>query len=88
MNAAKQQQHKFAKVQRWCPPKALVGLQPIERLLNRKTFMVCPESRLVVAVITRAIGDCLSLGNKRQRRGVADTFTCAGYPRPQPAGLV
>ncbi len=68
MNAAKQQQHKFAKVQRWCPPKALVGLQPIERLLNRKTFMVCPESRLVVAVITRAIGDCLSLGNKRQRR--------------------
>ena len=55
-------------VERWCPPKSLVGLPPIERVLNRHTFMVCPESRLVVAMITRAIGDCLSQDRPRQRR--------------------
>ena len=55
-------------VERWCPPKPLVGLQPIERVLNRHTFTVCPESRLVVAVIARAIHDCLCLSNRRQRR--------------------
>lgn len=55
-------------VDRWCPPKPLVGIQPIERMLNRHTFTACPESRLVVAVIVRAIHDCLSPGNRRQRR--------------------
>lgn len=55
-------------IERWCPPKPLVSLPPIERVLNRHTFRVCPESRLVVAVIARAIGDCLSLTNRRQRR--------------------
>lgn len=51
----------------WQPPKPLVGLQVIEKVLNRHTFLVCPESRLVVAVIGSAIADCLSLSNKRQR---------------------
>jgi len=55
-------------VERWCPPKPLVGIQPIEKVLNRHTVVVCPESRLAVAVIARAIHDCLSLSNKRQRR--------------------
>ena len=55
-------------VARWCPPKPLVGLPAIEKVLGRHTFLVCPESRLVVAVIARAIQDCLSLGSKRQRR--------------------
>lgn len=55
-------------VKRWCPPKPLVGIQPIERMLLRHTFMVCPESRLVVAVIVRAIGDCLSRDLHRERR--------------------
>ncbi len=55
-------------VERWAPPKPLVGVHPIEKMLNRHTFLVTPESRLVVAVIARAIGDCLSPGNKRQRR--------------------
>lgn len=55
-------------VERWCPPQPLVGLQPIERVLNRHTEVSCPESRLVVAVIARAIHDCLSLSNRRQRR--------------------
>ena len=54
-------------VRRWQPPKPLVGLQVIEKVLNRHTFLVCPESRLVVAVIGSAIADCLSLSNKRQR---------------------
>ncbi len=35
-------------VERWCPPKPLVGLQPIERVLNRHTEVIGPESRLVV----------------------------------------
>ena len=54
--------------ERWCPPKPLVGLQPIERMLNRYTFTCCPESRLAVAVIVRAIGDCLSRDLHRERR--------------------
>ena len=56
------------KRQRWCPPKPLVGIQPIERMLLRHTFTRCPEARLVVAVITRAIGDCLSRDLHRERR--------------------
>lgn len=55
-------------VERWCPPKPLVSLTPIEKVLNRHTFLVTPESRLVVAVITRAIGDSLCLTNRRMRR--------------------
>ena len=54
-------------VERWCPPKPLVTLMPIDKVLNRHTFLVTPESRLVVAVITRAIGDCLSLGRGVRR---------------------
>lgn len=55
-------------VERWSPPKPLVGLQAIEKVLNRHTFLVCPESRLVVAVLARAIHDSLSLTNRRMRR--------------------
>ena len=55
-------------VKRWSPPKPLVGLQAIEKVLNRHTFLVTPESRLVVAVLARAIHDSLSLSNRRMRR--------------------
>jgi len=55
-------------VDRWRPPKPLVGLQPIERMLLRHTFTRCPEARLVVAVIVRAIGDCLCQTNRRERQ--------------------
>ena len=55
-------------VDRWRPPKPLVGLQPIERMLLRHTVVVCPESRLLVAVIVRAIGDCLCQTNRHERR--------------------
>ncbi|CAB1367203.1 conserved protein of unknown function [Denitratisoma oestradiolicum] len=55
-------------VDRWSPPKPLVGLQAIEKVLNRHTFLVTPESRLVVAVLARAIHDSLSLTNRRMRR--------------------
>jgi len=37
-------------------------------MLNRHTFIRCPESRLAVAVITLAIGDCLSRDRHRERR--------------------
>lgn len=63
-----QQHNKPVGLQRWRPPKPLVGLSPIERMLNRHTAVVCPESRLVVAVLVRAIGDCLCLTNRRERR--------------------
>ena len=55
-------------VERWTPPKPLVGLQAIEKVLNRHTFLVTPESRLVVAVLARAIHDSMSLSNRRMRR--------------------
>lgn len=55
-------------VERWMPPKPLVGLQTLEKVLSRHTFLVCPESRLVVAVLARAIHDSLSLTNRRMRR--------------------
>ncbi len=55
-------------VDRWTPPKPLVGLQAIEKALNRHTVLVTPESRLVVAVLARAIHDSLSLSNRRMRR--------------------
>lgn len=55
-------------VQRWMPPKPLVGTPIIERVLNRHTVIDCPESRLVVAVLARAIVDCLCLTNRRLRR--------------------
>ena len=55
-------------VDRWSPPKPLVGLQAIEKVLNRHTFVSAPESRLIVAVIARAIHDSLCLSNRRLRR--------------------
>lgn len=54
--------------ERWCPPKPRVGLPRLEKVLNRHTAMHCPESRLVVAVIARAIHDCLSPQHAGQRR--------------------
>jgi len=55
-------------VDRWSPPKPLVGLQAIEKVLNRHTFLVSPESRLVVAVLARTIHDSMSLTNRLMRR--------------------
>jgi len=49
-------------------PQPLVGLQAIEKVLNRHTVVACPESCLVVAVLARAIHDSLSLSNRRMRR--------------------
>ncbi|MEW5890381.1 MAG: hypothetical protein AB1768_15370 [Pseudomonadota bacterium] len=56
------------RVTRFRPPRPLVGLALIERVLDRHTAVDCGEARLVVAVITRAIGDCLDAGNARLRR--------------------
>jgi len=60
-------------VERWMPPKPLVGQQAIEKVLNRHTFLVTPESRLVVAVLGCAIHDSLSL-SKGRMRGEARRF--------------
>ena len=50
------------RTERWRPPKPLVGQRALEKVLNRHTAVNCPESRLLVAVISAAIVDCLSLG--------------------------
>ena len=67
-SAKQPQAYRTEWVDRWRPPKPLVGLQPIERMLLRHTVVVCPESRLVVAMITRAIGDCLCQSLRHERR--------------------
>jgi hypothetical protein len=56
------------KPERWRPPKPLVGPRALEKVLNRHTAVSCPESRLVVAVISVAIVDCLCLTNRHLRR--------------------
>jgi hypothetical protein len=55
-------------VKRWCPPRPLVGLQVLEKILNRHVQVVCPESRLVVAVIALAIQDCLDRSDLKLRQ--------------------
>ena len=55
------------RTDRWCPPKPLVGQRALEKVLNRHTAVSCPESRLLVAVISAAIVDCLSLGKGVRR---------------------
>lgn len=55
-------------VKRWCPPKPLVGVRPVEKVLNRHTVVTCPESRLVVSVIVSAIDDCLAPCTKPRRQ--------------------
>lgn len=52
----------------WRPQKPKVGLSVLEKVLNRHTVMSCPESRLVVSVISIAIVDCLCLDNHLLRR--------------------
>jgi len=52
----------------WRPPKPLVGQRILEKVLNRHTAVRCPESRLVVAVISVAIVDCLCQSSRRLRR--------------------
>ena len=53
--------------ERWRPPKPRVGQRALEKVLNRHTAVSCPESRLLVAVISAAIVDCLSLGKGVRR---------------------
>ena len=55
------------RTERWRPPKPLVGQRVLEKVLNRHTAVSCPESRLLVAVISAAIVDCLSLGKGVRR---------------------
>lgn len=56
------------KTKRWRPPKPLVGQRVLEKVLNRHTAVSCPESHLLVAVISVAIVDCLCLNNRHLRR--------------------
>lgn len=55
------------RTERWRLPKPLVGQRVLEKVLNRHTAVSCPESRLLVAVISAAIVDCLSLGKGVRR---------------------
>lgn len=55
------------KIKRRRPPKPLVGIRAIEKVLNRHTAVSCPESRLVVALIGQAIFDCLTPCSRPRR---------------------
>lgn len=46
-------------LKRWSPPRPLVSLRLIEKVLRRHASVQGPEADLVVAVIGRAIVDCL-----------------------------
>lgn len=56
------------RTERWTPPKPLVGQRTIEKVLTRHTAVRCPKSQLVVAMISLAVVDCLSLTNRSLRR--------------------
>ena len=52
------------RTDRWRPPKPLVGQRVLEKVLNRHTAVNCPESRLLVAVISVVfLGERLSGAN-------------------------
>lgn len=55
---------------RWRPPRPLVGMKTLERVLNRHAELSTPEARLAVAVIALAIVDCISTkeGVRREAR--------------------
>lgn len=55
-------------VNQWCPPRPRIGLQVLEKILNRHVQVVCSESRLVVAVIALAIQDCLDRSDLKLRQ--------------------
>ncbi|MCM8623156.1 MAG: hypothetical protein NFW16_15825 [Candidatus Accumulibacter sp.] len=46
-------------LKRWSPPRPLVGLGSVVKLLHRHAAIKGPEVDLVVAVISRAVVDCL-----------------------------
>ena len=48
------------------PPKPLVGIRAVERLLLWQIEVLTPEVRLVVAVITQAIADCAKFGSAQR----------------------
>jgi hypothetical protein len=52
----------------WCPPKPLVGLATVEKILSRQSVIHCAESRLVIAVIGRGVVDCLCTDDEFVRR--------------------
>lgn len=68
MTTSRKAKYRLVWTERWCPPKPLVGLTVINKVLSRHTETSGPETRLVIALIVRAIDGCLSRGNGRMRR--------------------
>lgn len=64
-------------LKRWAPPRPLVGLRLIEKLLRRHASVQGPEVDLVVAVIGRAIVDCLD--REPYLRASARRFVTGGH---------
>jgi len=50
------------------PPRPLVGIHAIERLLLRYVFAPVPEAKLIVAVICQGIADAASSDDYQRRR--------------------
>lgn len=65
---SKKPQFRYEWKEVWCPPKPLVGLATVEKILCRQSTLRCAESRLVVAVIGRGVVDCLCTDDEFVRR--------------------
>lgn len=48
--------------------KPRIHIQAVEKVMNRHTAMRCPESRLVVAMIAKAMHDCWYAPSKVEMR--------------------
>jgi hypothetical protein len=64
-------------LKRWSPPRPLVGLRVIEKVLRRHATVQGPEANFVVAVIGRAIVDCLD--REPYLRASARRFVTGGH---------
>jgi hypothetical protein len=54
--------------ERWAPRPPRIGLLAVQKLLLRHVVMVCPETRLWVAMISQAMGDAIGRDDNQRHR--------------------
>jgi len=52
----------------WAPARPRIGIQAVQRVLLRHVAMVCPETKLWVAMIAQAMGDAIGRDDNLRRR--------------------
>lgn len=60
----------------WAPARPRIGIQAVQRVLLRHVAMVCPETKLWVAMIAQAMGDAIGRDDNQRRR--AHRFLTSG----------